>query len=366
MVCDSLRSVSSKLQKIFKHTKADALLLYNSKTQDSNFTYLTGFTSGIFENTFMIATRKKLILLSNKLEYGIAQRERPKEMTVVKVKAFSDLTREFKRYLYGKEVGINEKFLPYSHYRAIKKHAKPKRILDASEGLASARGVKDESELQKMKKANMITKKMLKQMPKFFKEGMTEKELAANVEYIMRRLGAQGPSFPTIVCFAANSALPHHMPENAKLRKNSFVLIDCGARYDNYCADVTRTFIFKPEKRSGKYKKMVEIYNTVKEAQHIGISSVKAGVTGKTVHNKVSRFIDTAKSGKYKGKFIHSLGHPIGIEVHDVGVGLNQIEDRKLQENMVVSVEPGIYIPGFGGVRIEDGVLVTKKGAKVL
>ena len=172
--------------------------------------------------------------------------------------------------------------------------------------------------------------------------------------------------FPTIICFGANAAMPHHMPDDTKLGANEFVLIDCGSRYRNYCSDVTRTFIYKPDRKIAKYKKMLDMYNVVAQAQRIGMSEVMAGAQGKAAHLAAQDCIDKASKGVYKGTFIHSLGHPIGVEVHDVGVGLYPSEKDKLREGMVVSVEPGIYIPGFGGVRIEDDVLVTKKGMRVL
>ncbi len=182
----------------------------------------------------------------------------------------------------------------------------------------------------------------------------------------MAKYGADAPSFPTIVCFGKNAAVPHHVPGNVKLERNSFVLIDAGARYMGYCSDVTRTYIFKPAKKSQKYRRMLDMYNTVKEAQEIALRSIKPGIRCEVPYNKAKGHIDKAHGGIYKGRFIHGLGHQIGIDVHDVGPNLTLNSKERILENMVFSDEPGIYIEGFGGVRIEDDVLVTKDGGRFI
>ena len=359
-------SAMERIKRIFQGSKAEVIVISNSKVVDSNFLYLTGFTSGVFENTFMFVTRKGTILFASALEYDTARSQKPKEMKIVKLTSSEQLIKQFGHYLKGKVVGINESFIPYRHYRAIKLYGKPRKIVDASESLARTREIKDREEIAKIIKANMIIKRVLREAPRYFRTGMTEKQLAAEIDYRMMKYGADGTSFPSLICFDKNSAYPHHLPNDTRLRPNSLVLLDCGSKYKNYCSDVTRTFIYKPNKRSGKYKRMMEMLAVVKEAQALGISKVRIGAKGSIAHNAVADFLDKTRGGKYKGKFIHGLGHAIGIDVHDPGTGLFPSSGERLKENMVTSVEPGVYVLGFGGVRIEDDIVVTKRGARVI
>lgn len=361
-----MTAIADRIKRIFNNTKAEVIFLMNTDHQDSNFTYLTGFTSGVFEHTILIVTKTKTILPVSILEYEIAKEQRPSNMTVIKVDTRKEIMKIMKKYMKSKIVGINEAMLPYYAYASLKKNTKPKKIIGVYEAFAAARAVKDSRELSNIKIANRITKKAVEQVKRQLKEGMTEKEVAALIDYHMMKNGANGVAFPSIVAFDKNSALPHHMPDNTKLKKNAIVLMDIGARYNNYCADLSRTFMFKLDQKSEKYRKLSEMYKIVKEAQSLGFSKIKDGVSGSDAHNAAAEHIDTSANGKYKGTFIHALGHPIGIETHDAGPGLYSDSKEKLKANMVVSDEPGIYVVGFGGVRIEDDIIVTKKGAIML
>jgi Xaa-Pro dipeptidase len=361
---DAVNNTLGRIKKIFKNAQIDAIFLMNTDQHDSNFFYLTGFTSGVFEFNTLIVKRKKLILPVSSLEYEIALEQKPKAMSVVKIDSRKDMIKLLKKYLKSKRVGINASFLPYNYYKAIKKEAMPKKFVDISKAFSNARSVKDEDEIKNIRIANKISKKALLNLQRELKAGMTEKETAGKLNYFMMKEGASGIAFDTIVSFNENAALPHHSPDNTKLKSNSIVLIDFGAKYNNYCADVTRTFMFKPDKSSTRYKRFVKMYETVKIAQLTAFKKIKEGSYGDEVHAIAANYIDKAENGIYKGKFIHSLGHSIGLDVHDPGPGLGSKE--KLKANMVVSDEPGIYIVGFGGVRIEDDVIVKKNGATMI
>ncbi len=358
---EKMKSIKHRLEKIFKSIGTEKLLIWNTGCIDSNFLYITGFTSGVFEDTPLIVERNGAKLITFALEYDIAVEQRPKELEVIKANDGKEFSKLLEHELYGNEIGINGAFLPYNLVKRIRKGG-AKSIVDVSKGLLEARLVKDKGEIALMRKANRIAKKAFEQIPAYFKTGISEKELAAHFDYLMMRNGADGPSFPTIVSFGKNAALPHHMPDNTKLGENMFVLIDAGAKYKNYCSDLTRTFIFKPKKNSKRYIEMERIYETVKKAQLLALRSIKPGVEASTPHIVAENFINSAYNGIYRGRFIHSLGHSIGIDVHD-GFGLSKGYKFKLKPGMVFSDEPGIYIKGFGGVRIEDDVLVTENGA---
>ena len=354
------KNMNKKLENIFRNAEnVDLILLSNTGNEDPNFLYITEFESGLFENNILLVKKDRIKLLTNSLEYETALEQKNRSMDVLNINNSNEMSNILKKEIEDKIIGLNMEFLPSRSLGIIKKF-KPRKIVDISGAFAKARAIKDEDELKKMRIANDITKKAFKEIPKYFKEGITEKEIAARFNYLMAYNGSDKEAFDTIVSFEKNSALPHHFPDNTRLAKNSTVLIDAGAKYKNYCADLTRTFFFKPDKISTKYKKMSEIYETVHKAQQIGLEKAVENEDGKNVHAAVAEFINTVHGGKYKGRFIHSLGHSIGIETHDPGASFSQ-QNVKLKKNMVISDEPGIYIVGFGGVRIEDDVLIGKR-----
>jgi Xaa-Pro dipeptidase len=363
---DEMSNLRERLKKIFKGSDAECMLLMNSEAPDSNFLYLTGFTSGVFEDAVLITEEDSMTLLTNDMEYGTAMAQKPALMKVKSLKSGKELTTTLLKELKGRTVGINESFLSFSRYQKLKKISKPKRFIGIGKKFLEARSVKDEGELQNIKKAASITHKAFDNIESKFRKGMTEKEVAAEFDYMIRYSGAQENAFKTIVAFGANSAMPHHMPDGTRLTDNSIVLIDAGARWNNYCADMTRTFVFKPERSSTKFKRISQMVEVVELAQEKARSILKEGVDGSKADRAARTVIDTAHGGVYKGKFIHSLGHSIGIDVHDGYVGLAGSLHIKMKAGMVVSDEPGIYITGFGGVRLEDDILITHNGAEFL
>lgn len=364
-----MHSTANRVKKVFKNADVDVIVLMNSDKEDSNFLYLTGFSSGVFEDQLLIISKKRMILPVSGLEYEIAKESAPKNMHVIRVDERKQINEILIQSLKNKTVGINGSFLPYRYFKYIKKTGKPKKIIDITNAFYSARSIKEPSEISNIRKANKIAKISLEMLKKELVLGYTEKQVAGRLEYLMRENDADGPAFTTIVSFDKNAALPHHTPDNTKLKPNSIVLIDFGAKYNNYCSDITRTFMFKEDRKSAKYKTFVEMHKIVKEAQIAAFKLIKEGAIGGNVNETAAACIEKAQNGKYKESSfnnIHSLGHAIGIDVHDQGPGLYRNGKDTLKANMVVSDEPGIYIIGFGGVRIEDDIVVTKKGAIML
>jgi Xaa-Pro dipeptidase len=342
--------------------EVDLALIMNTSSVDPNFLYVTGFSSGLFEYSFLIVKRRRISLATSVLEYGTAKKQANGGMDIVRIDRREDLRRFLKKEIEGKEIGINGSFLPYSIYMSIKKY-RPKKVADISAQFIKARMVKDAGEINLLRKAVSITKRAMARIKTEFRDGITEKELAAKFDSISAELGSDGPSFRTIVCFGRNAAYPHHSPDETKLKDGDFILIDAGAKFKNYSSDITRTFIFGGKGKNRK--EMADVYETVKEAQALAIAGIKPGIKGKEIHKIAQEHIDKAHGGKYKGTFIHALGHSVGIEVHD-GPGFSPGEEGILKPGMVITAEPGIYIEGFGGVRIEDDILVTKNGAEIL
>lgn len=357
-------SMGSRLAGVFGRAKVDRILLVNTDREDSNFLYLTGFKGGMFEGTVLLAGRNSMTLFVSPLEYGLAKSEKPKEMRLILLNRRGMLRDALRKELNGKRVGINGSFMPYNTYRSLSSKIKAK-FVDVSDKMLEARLVKDEAELKKMRRAVSITKKALAAGKASLKVGITETQVAAAIDSKMLAMGAL-PAFTSIVAFDSNSALPHHAPGGAKLKPNGIVLLDIGARVDNYCGDMTRTFMFRPDRKSEKYKRLTEMHDVVAEAQRLGLNAIREGAQAGKPHIIAERYINSYKNGIYKGKFIHSLGHSIGIDVHDGGAGLYPGCKTRLRKNMVFSDEPGIYIEGFGGVRIEDDVVVGEGSSRFI
>jgi Xaa-Pro dipeptidase len=352
----------ARVGKIFsKLKKVDAIFITNTGIVDPNFLYLTGFTSGLFENSVLIATRRKLYLTTSPLEYQTALNQKTDMMQVIdSINEAETAEKVIAREVKSRRVGINASFIPFDSYMSFRSKCKPGKIIDVSKQLLEARMTKDRDEINKIRHAVRITKKAMQMIKKYFKEGITELELAARFDFMQKSLGASGNSFPTIVCFGKNAAMPHHSPDGTRLRRGDFILIDVGAKVENYCSDITRTFIFG----GAGTKQQREMIGIVRGAQKEAISQIRSGRNGKQIHLMAEKYINSAQEGKYKGKFIHGLGHSLGLEDHD-GPGLSK-QSNILKQGMVVTVEPGIYINGFGGVRIEDDVLVTQHGCEIL
>ncbi len=361
-------SLRRKTERIFgTATSVDRVLLLNTSNQDPNFIYMTDFDGGLFEDSFLVIEKGVETLFTDMREYEGAKKQIIRGMRIVQL----DSKKKVKLLISkakGKRIGINGSFLPYSKYRNIRKRWKPHRIVDVTDALCAAREVKEGYEIGRIRKAAAITKKAIAMAQGQLRAGVSEKEIANYFDNTVLGLGADGTAFGSIVCFGANSAVPHHSPGSTKLKYGDIVLIDVGARYRNYCADITRTIIFGSDKRRiANYAAKQEIIATVKEAQKLAISSIHEGVRGSAVHMVAQNHIDSAASGIYKGTFGHALGHSIGVEVHDGNRGfLSPGATLRLKEGMITSVEPGIYVPGLGGARIEDDILITKKGAVIL
>lgn len=364
------KQLKEKLDGIFSSCKGvDKIYIRNTSAEDPNFTYLTGFPSGLFEQDIAVVDRKGLVLYVGALEYEDALRQKHEGMKIIEIGDGKLAATLLNNSLKGKTVGINEDFLPYANYKRIKARYKPKKIVDVSKSLLTARLVKGADEIENISKAVRITRKAMAEVHASLEERATEREIALKIDEISESLGSSEPSCKTIVCFGKNAALPHHSPDNTKLKIGDFVLIDAGAVVNNYHSDFARTFIFGNKNEVKDYDRKSEILNIVKGAQKAAIASIKPGVKGNVADKIATEYIDTAAKGKYSSfgypTVDQALGHALGIEVHD-GVGFEPRSEIVLQENMVFAIEPAIYILGFGGVRIEDDIVITKKGCKIL
>ncbi|GIP22545.1 Xaa-Pro peptidase family protein [Paenibacillus sp. J22TS3] len=254
-------------------------------------------------------------------------------------------------------IALEKNHLSVTRFEALQEHLTFARYRDIGPWLQDMRVRKSPEEIIKIKHAVDLIEKVLQEGVSKVREGVTENELVAEIEYQIRRLGADGPSFDSMVLFGEKTALPHGVPGTRALKHGDMVMFDIGVYADGYASDITRTFSFgepAPE--------LVRVYNTVLEANEAAIRAIKPGVSFASIDLAARRVIEDAGYGPY---FMHRLGHGLGIDVHEYPSIHNQNEDH-LQEGNVFTVEPGVYIPNLGGVRIEDDIRVTADGVEVL
>lgn len=352
--------MKDRIKRIYDNLEQDIdmIIIYTATDPfiDQTFFYVTSLTEGIFEGSVALLNNDySLEVLASLLEKESAKKG-DFGLSIFKLKKEREQI-VYERLKGIKKIGINAEELTYKTFLKLKELAPKSEFINVGQAIKKARLVKDEIEIKILKKACKIASEVADEIPNYFKEGMKEYELASEVNYLLQKKGAVGPAFVTISSFGPMSAEPHYIGGTKKLKKGDFVLLDFGALYKRYRSDITRTYVFG--KASSVQK---EIYEFVKKAQQIGLDAIKAGVNGKNVHKAVEDFIN---STNYKGRFTHSTGHSIGLATHD-GSALSSQIDVELEENMVFTVEPGIYLPGFGGVRIEDDIVVRKDCAEQL
>ena len=226
-----------------------------------------------------------------------------------------------------------------------------------SAAVDGARAIKSDGEQKLMSQASATNDKAMAQFKELVHEGATELEIAEKLEGIYRSLGASGHSFDPIVSFGANAADPHHMPDGTVLKEGDVVLFDVGCRQDEYCSDMTRTFFW-----GEPTDKQREVYELVRRANEAGRAAVRPGARFCDIDKAARNVIAEAGYGKY---FTHRLGHQIGLDVHEPG-DVSSVHDEQVEVGMCFSIEPGIYLPGEFGVRIEDLVCVTEDGCRVM
>jgi Xaa-Pro dipeptidase len=350
-----------RLRRIFENAKErpDVVAIVNGAHPDPNFFYVSGYTSGLFEeNMLFLFPDGRVEVMTNRLEESAARQKKEYVVHVEKGGGPAERKEIASSILRGCErVGVNFEGLSHKDFQGLGVVFGRRKLLDVSDALKKSRMVKDPDELEAISEAARLISEVVDGVPALLKAGMTERELKARIDYGMVEKGADSPSFESIVAFGKDSALPHYSAGERRLRRGDNVLVDVGARYHLYCSDITRTFFFG---RAAPRQK--EAYAKVLEAQSKAIAAIRPGVMGRAVHQAAAKVID---GSRFKGRFTHGLGHSLGLEVHD-GAGLSLRSALKLEPDMVMTVEPGIYLPGEGGVRIEDDIVVTKSSCRPL
>lgn len=320
----------------------------------SDVSYLSGFEG---EDSALLITAKSITLITDGRYDEQARNEvRGARIVLRKGAMYKAMAAEIRRSRIGK-VAVESSSMSVATYNSLAKETGRGRLKPADSFLLKQRQVKDDHEVVLIRKATAIAEESFKSVQRYVKPGVSELELAGRLELAMKQRGASGASFPIIVARGARSSLPHATPSTARVRVNDIVLFDWGATYRGYRSDLTRVVGIGSIPRC-----ICHIYPIVRTAQQSAIAAIRPGVTCKQVDDAARSVI--AKEG-YARKFVHGCGHGIGRDIHELPI-LSQRSDTALEAGMIVTVEPGIYLPNCGGVRIEDDVLVTRNGYRLL
>ena len=327
----------------------DAMLI----TSEPNRLYATGFHSSAgmavvtADGSYFFTDSRYIEAASKRIDNcQVLENTREKPMTALAAEVIAR---------HGiQRMGFEEAYTTVEEYERWREKLSCE-LIPAAGLLGGLRAIKDQEEIDTMIAAQRIAEKALTQVLDFIRVGRTEKEIAAFLQYQMLLGGAEKMSFEPIVVSGANSSMPHGVPTDKPVAKGDFITMDFGCVYNGYCSDMTRTVAV-----GGVTEEMEKVYHTVLEAQLAGIAATRAGATGKAVHMAGADVIGRAGYGAYFG---HGFGHSLGVEIHE-SPNASPANEKPLPAGAVISAEPGIYLPGRFGVRIEDVVVVQEGGCE--
>jgi len=340
----------SKFKQELENHGLDGALIYS----DTNRNYLTGFTGN---ESYIIVTNSKQLFITDSRYTEQAKIEVP-DFEILEYKTnIAEFIAQTVEDLGIKYLGFEDNFMSFKFYNTLKNKLKNCSLVSMNEIIENLRQIKDAQEIENIERAAHITDEAFKHILSFIKPGITEISIALELEFFMRSKGASAISFPIICASGVRSSLPHGIATKKVVETGDILTLDFGCVYNGYCSDMTRTVII------GKGdQKQKEIYNIVLNANKIALDHIKSGVTGEELDSVARNIIENSGYGTYFG---HGLGHGVGMDIHELPHVSKKGVDP-LKAGMIITDEPGIYIPGFGGVRIEDLVLVTEDGYRVL
>lgn len=346
-----LKNRLRKLRARIKETGLDAVLINN----EPDIRYLTNFKG---EDAFLLITPRQAYLISDFRFIEEIQRVSPFcKMVIRNNNTQYDQVKKLIGDHRVNRLGIQDEYLTVEQRRQLVKAVGAKKLTTINGWLRDQRVIKDDHELKLIRKSIRIQEQALQQTLAQFEVGMTERQLAGMLEYEMKWLGADDPAFSSIVGAGPNSSLCHYTPDNTRIRRNQVLLIDFGAKQNGYHSDMTRTFGVGSMPR-----KIREIYPIVLDAFLASRDILAPGVALSEVDHAARSLIRNAGFGK---NFGHGLGHGLGLNIHEAP-GIGAKSKVTLEPGMVITIEPGIYLSGIGGVRLENDILITKTGYKDL
>lgn len=334
-----------RLQSFFD--EFDAVLI----TSPHNLRYFSGFSGG--EGAILLQKNEQFLFTD--FRYTEQAEKEAKNFEIIRWNGYVDLCG-FIRGRKIKNIAFEDLFMTVEEYKHLTEMTGINFTGKSCE-IEKKRMVKTPFEIEKIRRAEEIGDLAFSRVLKYIKEGVSERDIASEIEYFMRKNGADKTSFDTIAVSGKKTSMPHGVTGDKKIEYGDFITLDFGCVFEGYCSDMTRTVVLGEASEKQK-----EIYDTVYKAQLAGLDAIKRGESGKNA-DKASR--DIIKEAGYGEFFGHSLGHGVGLLIHELP-NLSPKSNIILEDNMVVSCEPGIYIPGFGGVRIEDLVVVSGEKCTVL
>ncbi len=338
------------IRRILAEHELDGLMV----TKQQNWQYLSGFTG---TNAVIIVTKDDNYLITDFRYLEQASKEARGFHILKPFALFEDAVVEHVIKLGLKKLGFESDNLTYRTYSMYKEKLPGVELIPLQQVVETIRRVKDRKEIKALRKAAGITDAAFNHILDFIKPGARESDLACEIEFFMRKNGAQKSAFDIITASGPRAALPHGVATDKKLALGELVILDFGAVHAGYHADMTRTVVLGQPDRQQK-----EIYELVLEAQERAMKAIQPGIKCSAV-DLIARDLITVRG--YGPNFGHSLGHGVGLEIHEKP-GFSPKEDTVLEPGMVLTVEPGIYLSGWGGVRIEDLVLITAHGCELL
>ena len=342
-----------RLKARLKAEKLEGVLLLN----DSNIRYMSGFTGS--DSYVLISDDVNAFITDSR--YTEQAESECKGFEVIRWgKPLLGLNETIKELCtkYGMtKIAFEKEHVTYGIYEKLIKELPAVEWIPTSELVEQLRSIKDEEEIECIREAAQIADQAFAEILKYIRPGVTEKDIERELQYLIKKQGADDIGFSSIVASGKRSSLPHAIPSDKKIEKGDFVTLDFGATYRGYRSDMTRTVIVGEAD-----DKQREIYGIVKAAQAAASDCIKAGVSCKAVDDSAREYISNAG---YKECFGHGLGHGLGLDIHEEPY-LSPSSEKVLDFGNVVTVEPGIYLPNWGGVRIEDTVVVGENGIEVL
>jgi Xaa-Pro aminopeptidase len=333
-----------------KRRRVDGLFV----TDITNIRYLSSFTGS---SAYLLITGERSWFLTDS-RYRLQARDEVKGFKIkVYVRAALDAVATCVKGAKLKTLGFEGKTLSYDSYLRLKKALSGTRLRSLPGIVEARRAVKDSFEIGRIRKAIEIANAGFIAARKGLASGRTEKEVAQSIEAAVKRRGAEGLSFETIVLSGKRGALPHGKPLDKRVKRGALVVVDIGVTLGGYCSDETRTYVVGSPTRMQK-----NVYQVVKDAHDRAIAKVRPGVKASVVDRAARGYIKKAGFGRYFG---HGTGHGVGLDIHEDPV-ISPTNNDVIVEGMVFTIEPGVYIPEWGGVRIEDMVLVTANGCEIL
>ncbi|MCF8045538.1 MAG: aminopeptidase P family protein [Desulfarculaceae bacterium] len=350
-----------RLRKKMAESQVDTVMICS----DENREYLSGYTGkdGSYDESagILVVTSDELILACDPRFDRQAEQEAPLYSVVCYKKRLSQELPGILESVGARKVGVEDARMTVKNFNEITRELQQRdsgvELLPCNGLFKDLRLRKDDTEVALIRKALKIAETSFLQFRETIQEGQTEKQAAWTLEKLMRENGAQSLSFDVIAASGSQSALPHAIPGEKTFEPGEPLLFDFGAKVDGYCSDTTRTLIMGHTE-----PRFEDVFHTVFEAQKKAVEAIRPGIKASDVDAVAREYID---STKFEGKFGHSLGHGVGIAIHEAP-RLSRLDETILETGMVVTVEPGIYIPEWGGIRLENMILVTEDGAEVL